>query len=470
MKTIQRVVPVGPMVRRVRVIPDWLVWSRILLSRFLLDLQSVQGGMMKGNAMNRLRVGAFVAWVAIAMLADVRGQGIVLPGVGPVNRSMSGVATATPLDAAGAMHWNPGTLSALQSSEILFGVELIDSQTSLSSSVGPFSGSTDSSSGIKALPTVAMVWKPENSDWTFGLGALGIGGFGVDYAASTTNPILFPQPNGTGPLYSRLSMLQIVPTASYQLTDKLSVGFAPTATIADLQLDPFFAAAPSAEGYPSAVNGRNFWGLGFQVGAYLKTNSYWNFGFSYKSPQWFEEFRFNSTTGSPAVPQTLTVDTEFPAIYSLGTSYDGFEKWIYGFDMRYIDYASTGVFGDPTGYTPTGAATGLGWRSVFSFANAVQYQWSERVSLRAGYMYNQNPIPSAATSANIQSSALYTNSMSLGGTMSITQAMLAHFAWVHSFELSSTGELLTPAGAVPNSSVTINQENNALVGGVTVKF
>jgi hypothetical protein len=48
--------------------------------------------------------------------------------------------------------------------------------------------------------------------------------------------------------------------------------------------------------------------------------------------------------------------------------------------------------------------------------------------------------------------------------------MLAHLSWVHSFELSSTGQLLTPGGAIPGSSVSINQENDALVGGVTVKF
>lgn len=419
---------------------------------------------------SRITLSFVASWLVVCAASMVQAQGIVLPGAGPVNRSMSGVATATPLDAAGAMLWNPGTISALNSSEILFGVEFIDSNTNLASSVGPFSGSTDSNSGIKTLPTVALVWKPTDSDWTFGLGALGIGGFGVDYAASTTNPVLFPQPNGTGALYSRLSILQIVPTASYQLTDKFSIGFSPTATIADLQLDPFFAAPPGPDGYPSAVNSRNFWGLGFQVGAYLKTDAFWNFGFSYKSPQWFETFEFNTTTGTPAVPQTLSVDTQFPAIYSLGTSYTGFERWIFGFDMRYIDYASTGVFGDPIGYTPQGAATGLGWKSVFSFANALQYQWSKSVSLRAGYMYNQNPIPEEATSANIQSSALYTNSMSLGGSMNITRNMVAHAAWVHSFELSSTGQLLTPAGPVPGSVVRLTQENDALVGGVTVKF
>ncbi|MFM9963071.1 MAG: OmpP1/FadL family transporter [Planctomycetaceae bacterium] len=410
---------------------------------------------------------------------EARAQGIVLPGVGPVNRSMSGAATAAPLDAAGALQWNPGSISALKGNQILFGVEFIDSQTELSSSLpaalGGASGSTDSNSGIKTLPTIALVWKPDDSPWTFGLGALGIGGFGVDYKASTTNPILSAPPIGTGALYSRLGILQIVPTAALQLTDNLSVGFSPTVTIADLQLDPFFAANPDdANGdtvftYPSAVNTRNFWGLGFQVGAYLTTESNWNFGVSYKSPQWFERFQFNSTN-ELGVPRNLSIETQFPAIYSLGTSYTGFDGWLLAFDMRYIDYKSTDVFGDPVGFTQTGASTGLGWRNVFSFITAAQYQVTDLVSVRGGYMYNQNPIPESATAANIQSSALYEHSMSLGASMAMSRSMVMHLAWVHSFELTSTGRYLTPTGPIPDSSVSIQQTNNAITAGLTVKF
>ena len=431
--------------------------------------------------MLKLFARAFVGGIALLaasfqLATEAHAQGIVLPGVGPVNRSMSGVATAAPLDAAGAMHWNPATISALKGNELLFGVEFIDSRTELSSTLGApvsLSGSTNSNSGVKTLPTVALVWKPDDSPWTFGLGALGIGGFGVDYAASTTNPILIAPPlgPGAGALYSRLGILQIVPTASLQVTDNLSVGFAPTATIADLQLDPFFGAPPdpATGAYPKAVNTRNYWGLGFQVGAYWTTDSNWNFGASYKSPQWFETFQFNSTT-SAGFPQTLSVETQFPAIYSLGTSYTGIENLLLACDMRYIDYKSTGVFGDSVGFTPTRAATGLGWRSVFSFAAAAQYQMTDLISVRAGYMYNQNPIPGSATAANIQSSALYQHSMSLGASMPVSRAMVMHLSWVHSFELTSTGPYLAPVPVPPGSSVSIKQTNDAITAGLTVKF
>ena len=52
-------------------------------------------------------------------------QGIVVPGVGPINRSMAGAAVAAPIDAAGAMHWNPAAISGLRTSQMLFSVEFL---------------------------------------------------------------------------------------------------------------------------------------------------------------------------------------------------------------------------------------------------------------------------------------------------------------------------------------------------------
>lgn len=66
---------------------------------------------------------AFCAVSAVSTVS-VEAQGIVYPGVGPVNRSMAGAAVAAPLDAAGALHWNPGALSGLAASELNVGVEL----------------------------------------------------------------------------------------------------------------------------------------------------------------------------------------------------------------------------------------------------------------------------------------------------------------------------------------------------------
>jgi hypothetical protein len=46
-------------------------------------------------------------------MSQADGHGIVIPGAGPVNRSMCGASVAAPIDAAGAMLWNPAAITGL---------------------------------------------------------------------------------------------------------------------------------------------------------------------------------------------------------------------------------------------------------------------------------------------------------------------------------------------------------------------
>lgn len=427
--------------------------------------------------MTARRTLAFALLTVLAGSSSIFAQGMVLPGVGPVNRSIGGVAVAAPLDAAGALHWNPATIAALPRNEMMFGVEAFYTRTTLTSSVAGFTGSTDSNSGVKLLPSVAWVARPEGqSTYTFGLSALTIGGFGVDYAGDNSNPVLAtPTAGGVGPVYSRLGLLQIAPTVAARLTDRVSFGFAPTFTMADLQLDPFFGAAPDdANGdgtftYPSAVNARNFWGLGFQVGLYVETESCWNFGVSYKSKQWFEDFVFNSSD-ELGNPRRLTTKSQFPQIISGGISYTGIHRWLFAADVRHIDYEGTDIFGDPVGFDAAGRSTGLGWQSVIVTSLGVQHQLTEEVSLRAGYIYTEAVIPDATTSANLQSPALWQHGMSLGGTVRLTTNLDMSLAWVRGFPRGIDGPLLTPAGPVPGSNVRYDQVGDTLNMGFTAFY
>ncbi|MBI3861107.1 MAG: hypothetical protein HY290_04345 [Planctomycetia bacterium] len=74
-------------------------------------------------------------WFALFCHTTAFGQiGAILSGIGPVNRSMGGAATAAPLDTLGAFQWNPATITALPNSAD-FGLELLVPQSRLGSSV-----------------------------------------------------------------------------------------------------------------------------------------------------------------------------------------------------------------------------------------------------------------------------------------------------------------------------------------------
>jgi long-chain fatty acid transport protein len=425
----------------------------------------------------------------LASAGPVMGQqGLVLSAVGPVNRSMGGASAAAPIDASGALHWNPAAISGLGRSEVEVGLELAYPHARLASAVGegalgpgvppvPLAGSDKSDSGVSPLPTIGLVYLPEECAWAFGLGIFTIGGFSVNYPASLTNPILTPQPPnglGLGALFSEFQVLQLAPTVAYQVTEHISIGFAPTLDLATLRVDPaLFASPDDANGdgrptYPSGSHSRYHWGVGFQAGVYYTTDVGWKFGASVKSPQWFEKFGFQSAD-ELGRPRSLRFDLDYPMIVTLGAAYGGFERFLIAADVRYIDYSNTDGFRS-TGFDPSGAVRGVGWDSIVAVDLGVQYQLSDPLSLGVGYSYNQNPIDDPNTTFNLASPTVTEHMLAGGASYQVTEAWKVSLAYVHVFANSIRGPIQTPLGPAPGTSVSTTASADSVSLGASVQF
>ena len=121
----------------------------------------------------------------------------------------------------------------------------------------PSRGPIRGGNGVFALPTGALVYQLDG-DLTYGLAVFSLGGLGVNYPASTTNPITHPAtPQWPRP---RVGLLRVSgdPTGADrvgQLTDRLSIGGGPTVTLANLRADPLFLTAPNDNGnYPAGTH------------------------------------------------------------------------------------------------------------------------------------------------------------------------------------------------------------------------
>jgi long-chain fatty acid transport protein len=413
--------------------------------------------------------------------------GPVLSGAGAVNRSFGGVSVAAPLSPAGAMYWNPATINGFDRSELEANAELLFPRNSVESRVsagalGPgippigLAGRTDSEIGAFPLPTIGLVYLPEGSDFSFGLGVFAVAGFGVDYAASKTNPLLTaPPPSGIGfgSVSSEFEALQIIPAVTYHLTDRISVSAGPILDLARLHVKPgVFAPPDNANGngfatFPDATHAQTTWGGGFIVGAYYQAGT-WAAGASVKSPQWFDTFRFNSED-QVGNPRRLTVDIDLPLIVSLGISYTGFERWVFAVDFRYLDYGDAKFLGDQ-GISADGAVRGLDWRSIFAVALGAQYQLCDDISLRVGYSWNENPIRDSQTFINTPAPVITEHMITAGASWRITEDFTLSVAYVHAFENSIQGPFVTPAGPVPGTSVRSSTSGDLVVLGASVKF
>ncbi len=412
-------------------------------------------------------------------------QGIALNGVGPINRSMGGASTAAPIDAAGALHWNPASISGLASSEIGFGLELLLPSEELSSRVAAnafgagipaaqMSGSTRGEPGVSPIPSAAWVHKRENSPWTYGLGMYGIAGFRVNYPGSATNPILTPQPAnggvGLGRILAEAEFLQIVPTISYAISPNLSFGVAPTVTLAKVVLNPLMVAPPAGGVYTSGDGTRQHWGGGVQLGLYYLAENNWHFGVSIKSPQWFEDFRFRTEDGAGG-SRTVTFDLDYPMIVSLGTAYSGIDRFLFACDLRYFDYKNTDGFGDPAAFDAGGAVAGLGWSNLFSVSSGIQYRPTDCTSWRLGYTFQQSPFSDSETFFNVATPLNIQHVLAVGASHKITKNVVLSATYIHGFQSRSTGPFNAPGfGPLAGTSVSSKVSADALTFGVKLLY
>ena len=411
--------------------------------------------------------------VALICLMDrtAYGQGAYLSAAGPVNRSMGGASTAAPLDPLGALYWNPATISGLKSSGLEIGMDLLYANQRLSSSVGPFSGSTESENGFFPIPNIGWVHKTENEAVTFGLGLNAIAGFKTNLLSNPSNPVLAPPPFGLGRVSSEASFLQIAPAVSVAVSETLSFGFGPTITAGEVGVEPFVFASPNANGHYSPARATRYqWGGGAQVGFYYIPNDQWHFGASLKTPQWMEPFRFFGEDATGA-PRTVRLNIDVPLILSFGTAYNGFEKWTLAADVRYFDYHNASGFGDPAVFDGTGALGGLGWRSVVAVALGAQKKVSETIDLRAGYTFNQSPIKNDGAFFNVATPLFYQHMLSCGGTYHLSEAVGFNAAYSYFLPEELVGPIVLPGvGPVPGSSVHNRMDAHILSFGLNVKY
>lgn len=401
---------------------------------------------------------------------EVCAQGIIFTAAGPVNRSMGGASTAAPIDATGALYWNPASISGMAQSETSVSLDLLFPVHSIESTLGGFTGSTDADAGAFPVPNVGVVQHTKIDGVTFGAGVTTLGGFGTNVPADPTNPILTAPPGGLGQISSSGLFLQIVPVLSVALTEQFSVAAGPTITTGRISLEPFVFDSANADGTYSTGNASRYhWGSGFQVGAFYILDEQWRLGASFKSPVWMEKFEFNGLDEN-GLPRKLTTDLDLPLILSLGTSYQANEQTLLALDARLIDYGGAEGFGDDPVYDATGALQGLGYSSVFALAAGIQHHVGELLTVRGGYTYNQNPISNAESFFNMGSPVIYEHMFSGGASLNFSESFSANLAYSYYLENDRTGPIVLPGiGAVPGSSLTNELSAHIFSFGFTMR-
>lgn len=400
-------------------------------------------------------------------------DGHFLHGVGAINSAMGGAGVAAPASLLGAYYLNPAGLLAFDGTRVEFGFEVFRPDRTVASNIpGLGAGSTTSKSDWVPLPAIGFSTRLGNDRVVVGLGATGIGGFGVDYPASTTNPILTPQPNGFGQVYSNYQLLKITPAVAIAVTPKLWIGGGLDVDWASLAVQPMPTAAPAIDAgsgtayYSSAAAADGAFGAGFQLGLLYRFNELVSVGASYSSPQWFRDFTFNSTYANPnlasfGTPREIRFGLDVPAVYAAGLGLHPLPALTIAADARYITYESTSGFKD-SGFRPDFSVAGFGWKNIWVTAIGGQFEASDHLTLRAGYNHSGNPIPGSQTFFNIPAPAIVQDHVSFGLGYKVTRRCDISAAYYKAFRNTQSGPIPNPA-LPPGSTITSSLREDSIL-------
>ncbi len=401
------------------------------------------------------------------------GDGAQLHGIGAVNSAMGGAGVALPNDAIGALNGNPALLAKLSGHRMEFSTEFAKAKNAVSSSVHvsipgtpgfDVSGRTADDGKVAVIPEFAWTHHSSTSSAAYGMGFLGLVGFGVDYPQDPHNPLLAPQPQGFGRVFSSYSLLKIPFAVAFQATPRLAVGLSFNAARATLSADPAGFAAPDCSGSPSnptcfypRVNDDSEFGYGGQVGILWEVTPTINVGASYASKISFSSFQWDSAHANPGLPnfgtaRTIRFKVDAPATAAVGLGLKLAPNFQVALDAKRIDYGDAAGFGG-SGFDAQGNAKGLGWKNSTVFAAGAEWRPSARLALRAGYNHAENPIPDDLTFQNVIAPAIFENHACLGLGFGIYQNLELNLAVYRAFKTTASGPFLSRFGPVPGTQV-----------------
>jgi long-chain fatty acid transport protein len=274
-------------------------------------------------------------------------------GVGPTSRAMGGVGIAKAQDSISSIFANPATLTQLNGDEFDFAGTFFDptvkaNVVSPNPPAGVGNWKAKSQDEGFSIPAIGLTHKI-NENYVFGIGAYGVSGMGVDYRNQD------PMASNT-----KLSVMKFVPALAYK-NGNFSYG---------LGIDIDYQAADFGEGLSH----------NYAIGARLGVNyeyGKWNFGLIYVTPQRVDhkrvyDFDMDSTYDN--------LKLENPAQYGFGISHKCTDKLTSAIEIKYLDWENADGYKD------------FDWKSQWVYAIGLNYKATEKISLRAGYNYAENPV------------------------------------------------------------------------------
>ena len=284
---------------------------------------------------------------------------------------------------------------------------------------------------------------------TLGVLMYGNGGMNTEYPVNFFGGGVVP-----GPLGVNLEQLFIQVNYATEISEGVSVGFAPIFAAQRFSATGLSGFAPFSMNPAALSDNGDDWSTGFgaQIGAVIEASPNLSFGISYRSKIKMDPFsKYSGLFANGG-------DFDIPASASLGVTFMPPSNRSLKITAEWQRIFYSGVPAIANGFptaAPLGAVggPGFGWDDMDVFRIGAEFEASPKWTVRGGISYNTEFTDSSQATLNALAPATPQWHIALGGTMHINDRRELHVSYVHAFDNSLSGTLPSPPfpGAAPIS-------------------
>jgi long-chain fatty acid transport protein len=381
-------------------------------------------------------------------------NGMRMTGFGPVQNSMGGTGVGATLDAASIVS-NPAGMTEL-GGRIDFGGTYFKPTVQYSATgIGPGlvlrDGATLTSDRGAAPIPVLGVTIPLDGQWFFGIGAYGVCGMGVDYAANLYSSTT----------YSAYTQMRFVPALAYKFNDVFSLG-----VTANIMFGTTGWNVASAFGQAPHMAAEAF-GIGATIGLKFTPIDALSFGAAYETKSFFGDYRYNvgaranplNPGGAPLPGGVDKLTFNQPQVVTVGVAFRPVDTLVLASDVEWINWAST-VGANLPAYSQNQSQAmpwNLNWKNQWVFKVGVQVTPVPFLKVRAGWNYGKMPLDPNRAFENIAFPAVSEHHFMAGLGIDLSQSFTINVGGMYAPKTSISGANANPPPGTPGYSGPFGQ-------------
>jgi long-chain fatty acid transport protein len=354
-----------------------------------------------GKRTGKLCVVSLIGVLGLIMFStSAYGSGFELHEQGAKAVAMGSAFTAQ-ADDPSAVFYNPAGITQLEGTQVSVGVSVIRPYGKFQSNGNPAMGSlpgdtTSNQSRYYFIANNYITYKLNNYI------SLGYGGFS-NFGLGVEWPRDFEGRFTPGAMKTVLTTFSLNPVIAVKPIEQVSFAIGPILQRADLDIKNLaFVAAPTppftpnrniAETAETKLKGYD-WGWGYNIGLLIHLPFHFQFGTSYLSEvhhNFTDEYQKVALANGLVLRQGASSNLNLPAAAKFGLAWMK-DPWTFEADAQWIEWSSYRR-AIATFDNGTFLAQPKDWHNVWSWQFGAQYRLSRYFDLRAGFRYEESPIP-----------------------------------------------------------------------------